>query len=434
MEEYPQPIRKEAPDISSYRKFVIFLGGQLISLLGSSISQFAIIWWLTITTKSPFILGLAAVLGFGSTMLVIPFSGVLVDRWSRRKVIAFVDGMEAVATVVLIILFYSGVVETWHILLISVVRGIFQGFHDPAIQAIIPLLVPREKLNTINSFNYLGNGIINLIGPVVAAVLLAIVGTDRLADLLWIDVATFLVAVTPLIFTKIPSVRKEHQKLDFRKELSEGIGFIKETKGLLSLLSAFSFANFFGTPLFILLPLIVINPTLLSGDQTILAFAMSASSLGAILASFVMSRKILFRNNVTGVYLGLLFMYIAIFVAIAGAITHNIYLFYAGILVNGASVPIANISSQTIWQQAVPMQLQGRVYSVRRFIAQVSAPIAMFFSGYFADIFSISMVIIFATGTGMAIMLYLWFATALSHVEEIIPNINTEQSEVPALS
>ena len=173
----------------SFNNFLIFLIGQFISLLGSSIASFTIIFWITVETNSALFLGLAGFLGFGSTMAVIPFAGVLVDRWSRKKLIILVDGLEAISTVGIIFLFVSGNINIWWILLLLTLRGVFQGFHDPAIQAIIPILVPQDKLKTVNSFHYISSGFTNLVGPLIGAGMIGLFGVENIGNILWIELA-----------------------------------------------------------------------------------------------------------------------------------------------------------------------------------------------------------------------------------------------------
>lgn len=421
----------------SYYRFLFFLSGQLISLLGSSIAGFVIIFWITIVTNSAFYLGLAAFLGFGTTMAVIPFAGVLVDRWSRRKVIALVDALEALATVAIITLFYLEMAEVWHLLVLSTLRGAFQGFHDPAVQAIIPVLVPRDKLKGVNSIQYFTGGLINLIGPLVGAGLIGIFGIENVGQILWIDAVTFFVAVIPLLFISIPSVKVDAiqaTKPSFKAEFSEGVTYIRKKKGLLSLLSAFTTANFFVTPLFTLLPLIIVAQSLIGGNQNDLGWAMFFGSLGTLLGSFVMSKYTLFRTNTGGVFWGLLLMYLGNFIAIGGAMTGSFEVLIIGLFINGVMLPVANISSQTIWQTVVPLELQGRVYSVRRFVAQVLGPVAMFLSGIFGELLGIPIVILFTSIAGAIITLYLWLFTALPHVEKMLnanEEIASDKQELP---
>ena len=340
----------------SFNNFLIFLIGQFISLLGSSIASFTIIFWITVETNSALFLGLAGFLGFGSTMAVIPFAGVLVDRWSRKKLIILVDGLEAISTVGIIFLFVSGNINIWWILLLLTLRGVFQGFHDPAIQAIIPILVPQDKLKTVNSFHYISSGFTNLVGPLIGAGMIGLFGVENIGNILWIDAITFIIALLPIIFISIPSISKtdNENQGDFLVEFKEGVNYITKTDGLLSLLVAFTTANFCGIPIFTLLPLIIISPLYLNENEGLLAIAMFIQALGSILGSVYISKTKIFKNNALGVFVGLFALYVANIVIGVGVIVNSLIAIFVGLFFTGYMIPVANISSQTIWQTSVP--------------------------------------------------------------------------------
>jgi DHA3 family macrolide efflux protein-like MFS transporter len=154
----------------TFRSYLFFWAGQLTSLLGSSIAQFVIIWWITLETGSALYLSLASFLGLAPIVVLAPFTGVFVDRWNRKVLIFTADFLQALATVVLVLLFWLGVVSLWHILILLTIRGILQAFHSPAVSAIIPIMIPKEKLSRMNGLNYLCSGAVTLIGPIIAAV------------------------------------------------------------------------------------------------------------------------------------------------------------------------------------------------------------------------------------------------------------------------
>lgn len=409
-------------DNKSFGMYLFFLFGQIISLLGSGIVQFVIIYWITITTGSALYLGVSATLGFGSTIVVSLFAGVFVDRWNRKYILGIVDGLEAISTLLLVYLFYTDSAKIIHVLVLLTVRGAMQGFHEPAVQAIIPVMVPKDKLSKVNSLTYLVSGVTFLIGPPAAAILIGIYGLDNMHLLLMIDVITFMIAIIPLLFISIPSVKKIKEvveKASFKREFMEGVQVIKERPGLLSLLSAFTSANFFLTPLFVLLPLMVIESAL-AGDEIMLANSMFFSQLGAILISLVLMSRKLFNNNSKGVAVGLFYSSITmLLVGISGWIGDPILL-YSFMFLGGIGIPIANVHSQEIWQTQVPLEFQGRVFSVRRTIAQVSAPVAMILSGIFAEMIgTVWVILIAATLEGLSILLA-WFFTNLPNVDKML--------------
>ncbi|MHA2054236.1 MAG: MFS transporter, partial [Candidatus Hodarchaeales archaeon] len=151
---------------SNLLAYLFFLSGQWISILGSNIVRFGIIWFLAATTGSPLILALAAVFGFAPFIIVTPFAGVFIDRWNRKKVIIFVDFVQAFMTFILIIAF-SGIyvqgflnisftdIELVAIILgMSIINGIFGAFHTSAVDTLLPIMVPKNYLSRVNGINY----------------------------------------------------------------------------------------------------------------------------------------------------------------------------------------------------------------------------------------------------------------------------------------
>lgn len=400
------------------RNYIFFWVGQMISLLGSNIVHFVIIWWIAIETRSAIYLSLAVFLAFIPKIVLTPFAGVLVDRWSRKKIIGIVDFSQALAALFLIYLFMLGMVEIWHVLLILTLQGSLQAFHEPAVQAIIPLLVPREKLGRINGLDYLMGGIIYLIGPIVAAFLLML---WEIYQILWLDVVTFLIAVVPLIFIKIPPVKKDQKEVEekpsFKKEFKEGVVFIKEKKGLFSLLSVFTAANFFIVPLFVLLPLLVI--VVHEGEAHHLALLLSLQEVGTILGALSMSAWKGFKRNVVGVTGGIFFAYLGILM-VAVAPKGNFWIMGVGTFLIGVALSIVRVSNKIIWQSVVPPELLGRVFSASRTMAHVTVPVAMILAGFLAELIGMTTFIILLVVIGLFSLFYSWFMTDLQLVEENI--------------
>jgi DHA3 family macrolide efflux protein-like MFS transporter len=415
---------------SSLLAYFLFLTGQWISILGSNVVRFGIIWFLAATTGSPFILALAAFFGFAPFIIVTPFAGVFIDRWSRKKVIIFVDFVQAFMTFLLIIAF-SGVyipgflhfsfTDTELIVLIlgmSIINGIFGAFHTAAVDTLLPIMVPKNQLSRVNGINYFVNGGIQIVGPLIGAFVLKFI---LLKDLLWLDVITFLIAVITTLFITIPMIPKknnsEHEKESFRTEFTEGVSFIRDAKGLFPLLMAFTGANFFLAPLFTQIPIIVSDIHL--GVEEDLALIMAMQQSGMLLGSLIMSTWKGFENNAKGVGIGLFMGYIGMFFMILAPIG-NFYVLGFGLFITGFTLPIANVSSETIWAKTVPKNLLGRVYAVRRTVAQFSSPVGMLLAGSLAEIYGVLPILALFTIGGILLLLYTWLFTAFSKAEKVV--------------
>ena len=455
-------IEEDPTTTSTFKSYIFFWSGQLISILGSIIVQFIIIWWITIRTRSALYLSLANIAGFLPFIILTPLAGVFVDRWNRKILIGLADFLQAIVTVGLIFFFMyentifkypnytfkfdissyalryervlannGPIIFIWVVLAFLAVRGCLQSFQAPAIQAIIPIMVPRKHLNRMNSVDFLFNGVLGLIGPVVAALLLAIPNIE-IGNLLWIDAGTFLVAVIPLLLIKIPSItraeKKEKQETTFFQEFKEGISFIKEKKGLLSLLGVFTGANLFITPLFTLLNLYIYANH--GGSAINLAFVMAFFQGGMIGASVLMVIWKGFKKKVIGVVSGIFVMYIG-FLIISLTPTGWFWFMAIGMLIAGLTLPVMNLSSQYIWQTVVPNEKLGRVMSVRQTLAQFSAPLGMILSGVIANAANaIKPVFWGSIFLGISVLSVSWFLTNLKHVEEGIIKKETKEEHL----
>ncbi len=402
---------------TTFTSYLTLWSGQLISLLGSSIASFVIIWWITLETESPLYLAVASFAGLAPLVILMPFAGVLVDRWSRKAMIGVVDLLQAVATVALILLFWLNIVSIWLVLGLLTLRGIFQAFHNPAASAIVPLMVPREKLSRMNGVNYLLSGATTLIGPVVAALLLEV---WRIDQILWIDAATFIIAVIPLLIIKIPSVRtnqdEDPTRSSFKKDFGEGLAFIKNARGLLPFIVLATALNFLLTPLSTLMPYYVRFDHL--GDAPDLALVMAFFQGGILAGGLLMSVTKGFKRKMVAIVFSVYVIFLG-YAVVALTPTGLFWFMAVGGLIIGCCLPIANVSIQTIIQTVVPLKMLGRINSVIGALASAASPFGMILSGIIVEFTRTSNVYVVCAGLGMLTLTFSWFFTDMKHVEEI---------------
>ena len=221
----------------TFRHYLYFLFGQQFSLLGSMIVGFVITWWLTVETGSVIILSISVFLMFIPQIIITPISGVISDRWSRKAIIAISDALQAVVTFILFCFFLLDIPNVWFVLGINTFRAALFAFQLPAVSALIPAMVPREKLSRINGVNFLFSSLVFSIGPMVAAVLYEFFSIE---EIMLLDISTFIIALIPLLLIKIPSIKKireEHTKSSFTKDFKEGLSVIKAIPGLFAMIT-----------------------------------------------------------------------------------------------------------------------------------------------------------------------------------------------------
>jgi len=411
----------------TFKKYLFFFSGQQFSLLGSSVVQFVIIWWITVTTESAFYLSIASLLGLAPIIVLAPVAGVLADRWNRRLLIGTMDFLQAVAALSLIFLFWSGVVSIFYVCVVLTLRGVFQAFHLPTVTAIVPSMVPQDKLSRINGLTFLLNGVMTLIGPVLAAVLLTV---WQIHQILWIDVVTFLIAVSPLLLVKIPSVRTGQEKTSFKEEFMEGFSFIKNARGFMPLLMLATALNFLLTPLFTLLSYFVMIDHL--GGAAELALVTASINGGILVGGLLMSVMKGFDNKMLATALSI---FVAFFGYAVVALTPvGLFWFMAvGGLVLALCFPIANVSLHTIMQTIVPLNIQGRVNSVTTALASAAQPAGMILAGTIAGVTGTANLFLTCAASGMITMTIAWFLTDVKYVEKSneIQNSNRKTTKNP---
>ncbi|MEM4704539.1 MAG: MFS transporter [Candidatus Bathyarchaeia archaeon] len=412
---------------STFRSYLIFWIGQLFSLFGSSVGHFVVVVWVAKETGSPFFVSLTALVGFAPMVAFAPFTGVIVDRTNRKTLIATVDFLQALTTVVLISLFWFSNVSIWAVLLLLVLRGTCQAFHAPAVSTLVPSMVPREKLSRMNGLNYLFSGAVNLAGPVVAAFLLVFL---KIEEVLWIDPLTFIVALVTLLAATIPPIKKElKEKSSFKKDFLEGLAFIKKTRGVVPLLIMTMALNFLFTPLSTLLSYFVLFDHL--GTESDLAFVMAAFQGGMLAGGILMSVRKGFKRKMVAATIFLYLAYVS-YALVALTPTGWFWFMAAAGFVLLFCIPVINVSFLTIVQTAVPLEMQGRINSVLMALSSAATPLGMVLSGILASPVGTANLYLGCALAGIVVLTVAWFFTSLRHVENMAENLQKTTGQTAA--
>lgn len=401
---------------TTFRSYLFFLFGQLVSLLGSSIAQFVIVWWITLETESTLYLSLASVLGFAPIVILGPLTGVLADRWNRKALIGTVDLLQALTSVALIFLFQLNVIAIWQVLALLTLKGVFQAFHTPAVLAMIPTMVPKDKLSRLNGVNYLFTSSVNLAGLVVAAVLLGFWG---ISQILWIDAATFLVALVPLLMITIPSIIKKQDKSSFRKQFGKGFAFIRKARGLLPFIMVATGVNFLLTPLTTLLPYFVKVDHF--GAVSDLAFVMAFIQGGLLVGGLIMSVIKVSRKKMAIIASSMYILFLG-YILVALTPTEFFWFMATSGLILTFCIPMIDVLAMTILQTVVPVEMQGRVTSVTISLAHAAQPIGMLLAGIITVFTGTVNLFLGCAGLGVLILTLSWFFTDVRYVEKLEEN------------
>jgi MFS transporter, DHA3 family, macrolide efflux protein len=366
--------------------FFTIWGGQALSLLGSQLVQFALIWYLTIQTSSATVLATAALVGLVPHVVLGPFVGTLVDRWNRRRVMLVADSIITLATIALALLFALDIAQIWHIYVVMFIRSLAGGFHGSSMGASTSLMVPVEHLTRIQGINQMLNGGLNVIAAPLGALLLELL---PLQSILAIDVVTALIAIVPLFFIAIPQPERiERQVVNNGSQPSvwadfkEGLRYMKGWPGLMIIAFMAVVINFLLTPAFTLLPLLVKD--YFGGGAMELGWVNSASGIGVIIGGLLLGVWGGFKNKMVTSLFGLTGMGIGI-LGLAVAPATSILWAVGAILIAGIMQPITNGPIMAVMQSAVDPDMQARVFSLLGSMAAGMSPIGLMIAGPISD-------------------------------------------------
>lgn len=378
------------------KKAAIFLSSQSASLLGSMLVQYAIIWHLTLETQSGAVLTISTIAGFLPQILLLPFAGVWADRYPRKLLIIGADMLTAVSTLVLAIFFLMGYRELWLIYLLSAIRSVGGGIQSPAVGALLPQIVPMDRLMKVNSINGTLQPFIMIIAPVVAGALLA---SSTIESIFFIDVVTAAIAVALLLVLKVPPHQKaaEVQQTGYLDDLKAGVRYVWQ-HALIKRLFLFLAISFF-----LVAPVAFLSPLLVARSFGEEVWRLTANEItffgGSILGGVIMTAWGGFKNRVRTIG----FAFILWGVLFAGLGVARDFIFYLVLMtLSGLPMPFMNASITTLLQETVDPDVQGRVFSVQGIIMSTVMPLGMLFFGPLADFVSIELLLI-VSGIPMAL-------------------------------
>ncbi len=427
----------------NYKVFLTIWFGQLVSTLGSGLTNFGIAVWLVqhATHDKATAFSLSALSATLPAVLFGSFAGSLVDRWDRRKAMIVSAVGSGFASFILAVLVLLGALNRWEIYAMMALSSAFATFTWPAISAIVSKLVENKHLGRANAMLQFNEAVSMVFAPALAATIIAIAGGNSLEWLVVLDVVSFIVAIVALLLAKTPVLDRapvtEHPPL--LQSVAEGFSFIFERKGLLGLLTFFLVINFtlpFAFTLFTPLVLSFFNATALGAVQ-------SLGGIGMIVGTIGMS---IWGGPKRRIYGVLGFGAAACSMSCLIGFPPSVPLYIASLWLMMMLFPVVNASSQAIWMRKTPNDMQGRIFAARRVIGSFMSPVALAISGPLADrVFGPAMMPggalsgslgqIFGVGPGAGIRLLFVVMGILSTATALIwmlnPHIRNVETELP---
>ena len=396
------------------RVFAIIWTGQFLSILTSSIVNFAIVLWLSLETGS------AEVLAFATMAALLPqsvlglFTGIFIDRWKRKRVMIMADSFIAFCTLILAVLFYFDFAKISHIYVLLALRSVCSAFHMPAMQASVPLLAPKSELMRIAGINQVIQSVCNIAGPALAGLFITMM---KMTNILLLDVAGAAFACLSLCFVFIPdpSHEERNSELHLWREAKEAIMEVRNQYGLSWLFLLSILATFVIMPVSVLFPLMTLNH--FAGNAFQVSLVEVSWGGGALLAGALLGLKKYRWNEIlliNGMYiaLGLTFLFSGL-LPVSGFIWFAVLTALGGVC---GSLYFATFT--TVIQSRIDPGVMGRVFSFYMSFSMLPSMIGLLSTGFLADSIGLGNTFIISGGFLCLIGIISFFIPSLISLKE----------------
>ena len=372
MSEQPQftPSHVDPGPHWQLRFWSVFLG-QALSLIGSALTQFVLLWWITDTTGSVTALSLMGLFALLPQALLGPIGGAFADRYSRRALMIASDLISAACMVALIALFITERIELWHVYTMTFIRSAMQAFQSPAAMASTAMLVPRSFLPRAAGLNQTLQGLMLVGAAPLGALAISVM---PIGHALAIDVATAVFGIVPLLFFQIPQTRTpKEDRHGFWRELAIGVATVSRNPGLWRLYALITVVVMAIMPSFTLVPLLVKEHFGGGPSEVALMEGMAGAGMlaGGVLAAVIgATRKIhwiLWGFALSSFLLGM----------VGFAPGDMLWLAVAFWSLSSVIYVLGNAPMATLIQTTVPNHLQGRVFALLGTVIALAAPMGL---------------------------------------------------------
>jgi MFS transporter, DHA3 family, macrolide efflux protein len=368
-------------EIKAMRVFLIVWFGQMVSIIGSGLSSFALDVWVYQRTGSVTQFAIAFLFSSLPPLLIVPFAGALADRWNRRYCIIIGDCGSGLSMLAIAILLFTGRLEVWHVYIAVAFSSAFSSLQWPAYHAVIPQIVPKEHLARANGLTQLADALKMLLPPILGGALLM---TIQLQGVLVVDFITFLVSIITLSIVRFPNPRTtDPQEEDGKKEsmfaeFTYGLKYVKDRPGLLGLIIFFALANFLLSMISVLLTPLILSFT----TPAVLGTILFIDGVGMLLSTLLISTRGGPTQQINSI-LG--FQLLGGLCIAATGVRASVPLVAVAAFLFAFGSPIVNCCSQVILQRKVDPEVQGRVFAVEGMTINFLQPFAYIIAGPLAD-------------------------------------------------
>ncbi len=360
--------------------FGAILIGQIVSIIGSSITGFSFRVWAFERTDSVTQFSLITFCYSLPGVLLAPLAGAAADRWNRRYLMLAGDLLAGIATFMVWLLIINDSLDLWHIYIAVALIAIGGTFQEPAYQSSIPLLVPKKAISRANGMAQIGPSLGRILSPLMAGVLFATLG---LRGIVKMDLATFAFAFIILLAVRIPkpeTTTEAAKKVagSLWREAQLGWHYIKERKGFRNMMILSIFGSFTQGMVVVLIAPMVLG----FANVTVLGGVLAISGVGALIGAMSVIAWGVPKRRINGVYL---FSFLRGLLLLLGGLQPSAWLISVASAAYLFFSQIAAASEQTLWQEKIPKDIQGRVFATKGLVTAISFPFGQVVAGPLAD-------------------------------------------------
>ncbi len=374
-------IRNFKTSIRELNAFLLLWITQSFSALGSAMTNFALVIWSYQQQGSALTTSLLAICSYAPYVLLSIFAGALSDRWNKKLTMLISDSFAAICTITVLFLLTTGKLQIWHLYLINTLNGLMNTVQQPASEVTISLLTPKKHYQKVSGMRSFSNSLVTILTPVLATAILSFTSVEFV---ILFDLITYATAfVSLLCFIKIPQVTEQSNTDDdtVLKSAKRGFRYLKDNRGILHLILFLAVINFTASIFNAALPAMLLSRS--GGGEVTLGMVNTVTGIATMAGSILVSILPPPKSRVRVICNSLLFaMSTENFILAFGRST---WVWCLGAILGWIFIPVMGANMDVLFRSKIPIEMQGRVYSVRNTLQFFTIPLGYLCGGFFVD-------------------------------------------------